>query len=322
MRATPMNIEVLICTHNRVDLLQTVIQSLNDVSKPDNCNVSIRVIANACDDQTHHFLEEYQKLQTSNNKISLMWHKEPTPGKSFALNMAISKLEGDLIAFVDDDHRIDKKYFLSLSHAYKAYQKATIFFGKILPDWTGDEPGWARDTGEYAIYPLPVPHYDKGNESFEYDNTVAIPGGGNLALKREVFERVGFFNTELGPQRHNLGGGEDGDYVLRAIKGGEKLRYLPDMIQYHYVDLERFNLSYILLKSFQRSRSVITIRNDNVKKIPLYLWRKLLTYFFKVIFSWSIRRSRFFLVRCAAVLGEMSGFLKVIKLNNSNTGHN
>ncbi|MCK5685488.1 hypothetical protein KAJ27_15260 [bacterium] len=168
---------------------------------------------------------------------------------------------------------------------------------------------------------MPVPHYDKGNESFEYHNNIAIPGGGNLALKREVFERVGFFNTELGPQGHNLGGGEDSDYVLRAIKGGEKLRYLPEMIQYHYVDLERFHLSYILLKSFQRSRSVITIRNNNLRKIPLYLWRKLLTYSFKVIFSWSIKRSRFFLVRCAAALGEISGFRKVIKSNNNNAGH-
>ena len=309
------HIEVLICTHNRVELLQRVLQSLNSASKPDNCKISIRVIANACTDQTHLFLETYQELEKFNNKLVLTWHKEPIPGKSYALNMAISELEGDLIALVDDDHRVSRKYFLALYHAYEKYAENTIFFGKILPDWNGDEPGWARDTGKYAIYPLPVPHYDKGFESFEYNNNVAIPGGGNLALKRDVFERVGFFNTELGPQGHNLGGGEDGDYVLRAIQGGEKLRYIPQMIQYHYVDLERFHLFYILLKSFQRSRSVISIRNENITKIPLYLWRKLLTYLFNVVFSFSIKRSRFYSVRCAATLGEMSGFRKAIKLN-------
>lgn len=308
------HIEVLICTYNRVELLKKVIQSLNRASRPDNCKVSIRVIANACSDQTHFFLEKYQKSQQSNNQLALLWHKETRPGKSNALNLAISLLEGDLIAFVDDDHRVSQDYLLELCHAYEKYPDNTIFFGKILPDWTGKEPDWARDTGQYAIYPLPVPHYDKGNESFEYSkDAVAIPGGGNLALKREVLIRVGLFNIELGPQGHNLGGGEDGDYVLRAIQSGEKLRYLPQMVQFHYVDLKRFRLSYILLKSFQRSRSVISIRNESVSKIPLYLWRKLFTYLFKVIFSLNVSRSRFYLIRCAATLGEISGFHKVVK---------
>ena len=316
-----MHIEVLVCTHNRSMLLDKMLESLNQTSKPDGCALTISVVLNACTDNSLSLLEQYTKKEKSSQLVSLRWFEVEKPGKSNALNYALPRLEGDFICFIDDDHRISTGYFTALFDAVSLYKNETIFFGKILPDWNGEEPDWARDTGEYAIYPLPVPHYDKGNESFEFHNNVSIPGGGNLALKREVFKRVGLFNTELGPHGHDLGGGEDGDYVLRAINGGEKLRYLPDMVQYHYVDLERFRLSYILLKSFQRSRSVISIRNENVTKIPLYLWRKLFTYFFKVIFSLSIRRSRFFLVRCAAALGEMSGFRKAIKLNNSNTGH-
>ena len=52
-----------------------------------------------------------------------------------------------------------------------SYPDADIFCGRILPDWDGTEPAWVHDTGEYRIYPLPVPRYDLG------DATNAVAGG-------------------------------------------------------------------------------------------------------------------------------------------------
>ena len=242
-----MHIEVLICSHNRSWLLKKTLISLNNTIKPADCHISITVAANACSDDTHQILRDYQEQEKQQNSYPLTWHEVAAPGKSHALNYACPRLKGDLIAMIDDDHRISKKYFSVLADAYARYPEIGIFFGKILPDWNGKEPEWAHDSGKYAIYPLPVPCYDKGDEGFEFESQVSIPGGGNLALKKEVFNKVGDFNTELGPSGHNLGGGEDSDFVLRAIKSGIRLRYLPDMVQYHYVDAERFRLSYILL---------------------------------------------------------------------------
>ncbi len=313
-----MHIEVVICSHNRSSLLKKTLISLNDTIKPVDCHITITVAANACSDDTHQILRNYQEQQKHQNSLPLTWHEVSTPGKSHALNYVCLRLKGDLIAMIDDDHRISKQYFCVLAEAYTRYPEIDIFFGKILPDWNGKEPEWAHDSGDYAIFPLPVPCYDKGDEGLEFESQVSLPGGGNLALKKEVFHRVGNFNTELGPSGHNLGGGEDSDFILRSVTGGERLRYLPDMVQYHYVDLERFRLSYILSKSFQRTRSVICIRNKDVTKMPLYLWRKLLTHLLKVIFSLSLSRSRFYLVRSAATLGEISGFRKVVKLNAGN----
>lgn len=312
-----MHIEVLICSHNRGSLLNNALMSLNDTIKPADCHISITVAANACSDNTHQILKNYQKQQKSKKLHCLVWHEVSTPGKSYALNYVCPRLKGDLIAMVDDDHQISKKYFIVLANAYIQFPEMGIFFGKILPDWNGKEPEWAHESGKYAIFPLPVPCYDKGDEGFEFESQVSLPGGGNLALKKDVFHRVGNFNTELGPSGHNLGGGEDSDFILRSVEGGERLRYLPDMVQYHYVDLERFRLSYMLLKSFQRTRSVISIRNKEATKTPLYLWRKLVSHCLKIFFSLSIKRSRFYLVRFAATLGEVSGFRQVVKLNIS-----
>lgn len=308
-----MHIEVLICTHNRSVLLETVLNSLNQVIQPESCHVTLRIAANACNDETHSILTNYQEKQKNNNFLPLLWHDIPQAGKSNALNYVIPFLTGDLIAMIDDDHRISENYFNTLNNAYDTYHDTDIFFGKILPDWNEKEPKWAHEKGKYAIYPLPVPCYDKGDNTFEYHSKIPKPGGGNLALKREVFNLVGKFNTELGPSGHNLGGGEDSDFVQRAINKGIKLRYLPGMIQYHYVDLERFRLSYILTKSYQRSRSVTLIEKHNVSGIPKYMWKKLFIYLFFSVFSLNLDKTRFYLVRIAASLGEMSAYRTLLK---------
>ncbi len=306
-----MHLEVLICTHNRAALLNNVLESLNQIARPSECKITICVIANACNDKTHSILQEYISVQVEKNCLPLIWHEVSTPGKSHALNYAIPQLTGDLIAMIDDDHRISTKYFNVLCSAYNNYNKIDVFFGKILPDWNGQEPPWAHEKGKYAIYPLPVPRFDQGDIAFDYTPDVPIPGGGNLALKRSVFKLVGEFSTQLGPSGHDLAGGEDNDYIKRALSMNMKLRYVPDMVQYHLVEPERFRMKYILTKSFQRSRSVVLINNDRDKKIPNYLWKKLLIYGFSALFSLSFKRTRFFLVRIAATLGEMSALTPV-----------
>ena len=211
-----------------------------------------------------------------------------------------------MVTFVDDDHRVDENYLAGIYAASESYPEATLFCGRILPDWDGSEPAWAHDEGRYRIYPLPVPLQDQGDDPHSIDQKGFIPGGGNLFLRRTVFDRVGGFSQELGPQGHNLGGGEDTDFVLRALRAGEKMVYVPDVKQYHYVDTDRFRLGYILRKSFQRSRAAVNTRHVHTK-VPLYMWSKLAGYTFHVLYSLSRSKTRFYLVRVAAVLGEISG---------------
>jgi len=301
-----MHLTVLICTHNRLALLDRVLISLNQAHRPASWLVDIMVVANACTDDTATFLKNYQSQATARGWLPLAWHAEAIPGKSHALNSAIPKLRSDLVAFVDDDHRVDKDYLVSICKAAESCPDATMFCGRILPDWDGSEPAWVHDTGPYRIYPLPVPRQDHGETSRPIGLEDRIPGGGNLFLRRKIFDRIGNFAIELGPQGHNLGGGEDTDFVLRALHAGEQLIYIPDVLQHHYVDLARLRLGYLLRKSFQRSRAAVKTRHTHAR-IPAYMWRKLATYMFHAVFSLQWAKTRFFLVRTAAMLGEMRG---------------
>jgi arylsulfatase A-like enzyme/glycosyltransferase involved in cell wall biosynthesis len=300
-----MRLCILICTHNRADLLERTLASINVAKRP-AVAVEILVAANACTDDTTQRMQAYQAQQADRNWLPLRVIEVATPGKSHALNRAIGEIDTELTAFVDDDHRVDADYLLAIEQAVKAWPDAELYCGRVLPDWDGSEPQWVHDEGPYRIYPLPVPRYDQGSQAKAITaETGPIPGGGNLVVQRGVFARTGQFSTELGPHGHDLGGGEDSEYVLRAMARGAHCRYTPDIVQYHYVDAERFRISYLLVKAYQRTRSTSRIRGNG--KVPLYMWRKLAEYGFHSLFSLSWAKRRFFWVRTAAALGEVRG---------------
>lgn len=307
MTVGPPTLTVLICTHNRAELLSRALGSLQDANKPKDWRVHILVMANACSDSTQELLQsEHLASSHDNSRLSVDWLEEPTPGKSHALNAAIPHLMGsDVVTFVDDDHRVDAHYLREICAAAEAYPEANLFCGRILPDWDGSEPTWVHDEGPYRIYPLPVPRQDFGATPRPLDlDSDPVPGGGNLFLRPKLFAKVGGFSTELGPKGHDLGGGEDGAFVLAASERGEQVQYVPGVLQYHYVDHERLRLPYLLRKAFQRSRSASRINNAS-HRVPIYLWRKLAGYALRLPLPLGWSHLRFYLMRVASTLGEI-----------------
>ena len=297
---------VLICTHNRADLLSRVIDSLNQARRPVGCEVEILVVPNACTDETHARMDAYSGQTADQGRLPLRWIPEPTPGKSHALNRGASALKEGWVAIVDDDHRVAEDFLEETARAIEAHHEATMLCGRILPDWDGSEPAWVHDQGTYRIYPLPIPRQEFGEASRELGLDGPIPGGGNQILRVETLRRVGDFSTELGPQGHDLGGGEDTEYILRALRHGEQLVYEPRIVQYHFVDQTRLRMGYLMRKAYQRSQAGVGFSSQAGRGVPLYAWRKLLGYAAHTVSSLSWTKTRFYLVRCAASLGEIS----------------
>jgi len=307
-----MHLTVLICTHNRSKLLQRTLASLNAAARPHNAAVDILVMANHCSDQTPELLERYRNECKSKEWLPLAWFEVPQQGKSHALNCAFPHLSGDLVAFVDDDHRVDAGYLQAVCDAAHTYPDSDLFCGRILPDWNGTEPAWVHDTGPYRIYPLPVPNYDPGPEPRTIDDRGPIPGGGNLAARTRILEKVGPFDPDYGPSGHDLGGAEDLQWIRRALRLGAQMQYIPEMVQYHYVDPERLKPLYLMHKAYKRSASIIRLHPERTGPtlLPPYMVRKTLGYLGRLLISWQPDRRRFYLVRLAASLGEIRGHLQ------------
>ncbi len=314
------SLTILICTHNRAELLERVLASLNAAMRPPNWQIDILVAANACNDDTHALLDRYQEASAIRAWLPLTWFPEPVPGKSNALNKAMPRVRADIVAFVDDDHRVDVDFLSAICQASEHHPEVDLFCGRIVPDWDGGEPAWVHDSGPYRIYPLPVPRYDLGAEPREIHDEGPLPGGGNLFLRSPWLARVGDFSTEFGPKGHDLGGAEDLEWVRRALALGACLRYAPEVLQYHYVDTQRLRLGYLMHKAFERSASSVRLRHS-VEKVPLFTYRKLAEYLVKGLFSLSWPRTRFFLVRFAAALGEIKGYRQVAREQATRVHH-
>lgn len=304
-----IRLTVLVCTHDRVGLLQRALNYLDRAHRPRECRVEVLVIANACTDRTHEFL---QNRALADDGLPLRWEAEPTPGKSHALNRAMGEIDADWVAFVDDDHRVDPSYLDAIATAIRSYPDADALCGRILPDWNGTEPAWVHDESDYRIYPLPVPRYDLGDAPLELSRSAALPGGGNLAVRTSLFSRVGKFATDYGPVGDNLGGAEDREWIERAIGVGARLHYVPGIIQYHYADPARLTLRYVVRKAYERSASVVRLSAATAgdSSVPGYMLAKVARHLFSALGSLQQRKRRFYMVRLAASAGEVKGRLQ------------
>lgn len=308
----PIHLTVVICTHNRVDLLMKAIYSIYLAVIPKNCQINILVIANACTDDTVNHLAQYKVTNAKESSITFDYELEPIPGKSYALNRAINAIPDGFLCFVDDDQTIDIHYFEAIVNAISKYPNTFIFCGRIFPDWQGDEPNWAHSNGKYKIYPPPIPIFDLGENCLSIpDECNALPGGGHTIVHRNIFDKIGKFTESLGPTGHDLMGSEDTDFFQRAVNSGELIQYIPNIEQFHYVDKNRLKLNYLVTKSFQRNRSITLTRNSIGFRIPLYLIRQLIFNFINLTFSSSFLRFRFYLMRCSSTLGEIVGYVQL-----------
>lgn len=321
MTAPRLSLTVLICTHDRAALLLRTLRFLNAARRPPDATVQVMVVANACHDDTLEQLARFRS-ETSDG-LPLSWIVEAKPGKSHALNRAVPRIATDLVAFVDDDHRVDEGYLVEVCAASRTYPDADLFCGRILPDWDGTEPGWVHDTGPYRIYPLPVPRYDLDDRPVESPQETATPGGGNWIVRRELLAGVGPFSAAYGPVGRGLEGSEDKEWIWRAIAAGARVLYVPDVVQYHYVDPDRLKLRYLMRKAFERSAGAVRLSGETADAglIPAYMIRKVGGNALALVIPGPRDKFRFHLVRLAASLGEIKGHLRARRERTAEPGH-
>ncbi|RRJ84599.1 glycosyltransferase [Aestuariirhabdus litorea] len=298
-----MRLEIVICTHNRSWLLERTLRSVARANAPSGSHLQVTVVANHCTDDTEAMIASLKPEYP----FPLRLLREPRAGKSYALNHALTQLKGDFQIYIDDDHRVDTRFLCAIEELIQKHPSYKIFCGRIIPDWDGEEPQWIHSE-KYPVYPLPIPHYDLGQGPCEIALDDRLPGGGNLVMAKEVTQQVGQFNENLGPSGHNLGGGEDGDYVRRALSKGYKILYHPAPIQYHWADTERLTLGYLLRKAYSRSRSAAYIQIQQPRLPPRFLFTKLALNLCQLLLPLPLARLRFYLMRSASTAGEITAY--------------
>jgi len=165
-------------------------------------------------------------------------------GLSNARNTGVRMASGDIVAFIDDDAVADRDWLRNLAKNYDDPQ-ALGAGGLTKPVWKDGRPSWFPEELDWVVgcsyKGLP-----------EKKSLIRNPIGCNMSFRRDVFERVGYFASDIGRLAKKLLAGEEAEFSIRIAKAilNSKIVYDPSAVVYHNVNKERARLSYLLKRSF------------------------------------------------------------------------
>lgn len=226
---------LLIPTYNRSRELLRALDSVAE-QRLDPTLWECIVIDNASTDDT---AEAVERFAAEHPALHLRRVYEPTPGVSHARNRGLREATTELIASIDDDERINADFLAAYLDFFDAHPEAAVAGGRIIAEYPSGRPRWmSRWTERPIANPM-----DYGNEVRPFPHG-ALPGGGNMAFRREVALQFGF-DTELGRVGGKPIGGEENDFFLRLREAGIELWYVPRAVMWHIIPEEKLTPAYL-----------------------------------------------------------------------------
>lgn len=243
-----MNITVILCTHNRSELLREALQSAMAMKLPEDVSWEVLVVDNNSSDRTPVVVNEFHDRYPG--RVRYLF--EAKPGKSYALNAGIRAAHGDILAFMDDDVTVDPLWLRNLTASLDRDEWAGSG-GRVVPQWTCPPPAWIPSENRYLGA---LAMFDLGPEAGQLTES---PIGTNMALKKAAFQKYGGFRTDLGPCPGSEIRGEDSEFCIRLLSAGERLRYEPSAVVYHPVQQHRMRKEYFLSWWFWLGRGSVRL---------------------------------------------------------------
>jgi GT2 family glycosyltransferase len=167
---------------------------------------------------------------------------EPRQGLSHARNRGISVAQGAVIAIIDDDEEVNPEFAAAYLDFFDRHPEAAMAGGKVVPRYETGRPRWmSRFTERPIAGTLDLGAHEKpfgraagqGAGCGRRGYVTGYPAGGNMAVRREVFERHGLFDTSLGRTGGRLIGGEEKELFARVTAAGEAVWWMPGAVIYH-----------------------------------------------------------------------------------------
>ena len=261
-----MFISVVVCTYNRDKHIKRALDSLINQDF-DTSAYEIIVVDNNSTDNTSEIIHQFKK-DNPNHNITLA--KETNQGLSFARNKGIELAKGQYVSFIDDDGIAQADYISKIKFYTDKYPEILAFGGKVLAKYeTGIEPEWMSKYIERIISIVDMGEYVK-----LFKNT--YPVGCNMIFKKEIFDKLGGFNTQLRLR-------SDDKYIfLKIMNAGYKVLYLPKVVVQHFIDDFRTKKEYIVRVSKLNGKAENIRINSLPNKKNINYIKRLTDYLFKV----------------------------------------
>jgi glycosyltransferase involved in cell wall biosynthesis len=257
-------ISVLIPTKGRIDGLQDLLGSLSRMDERESIPHEIMVINNAPDEAGAESVRELVQGYIDREGDRWKHVREPVPGKSRALNRGIARAHGNILAFLDDDVVVAPSWLTTTSNFF-AETSYDIEQGAIhMPPELAENKEFLTLLRRYrTIFYL--------TKSAADEQSIKSLNAANLAVRRELFYRTGYFDERLGPGAS--GTSMDSEFGERVKKFGGRLGYEPRSVVYHSVDWNRLTDDYFRRRNEAEGWSNYLYKNPKLPSIIYQLLR-------------------------------------------------
>ena len=216
----PGGVSVLICTFNRCQLLQTLVETIVP-QLPVGYPLEVVIVDNNSDDGTARYA---QALAAANPAFVYLF--EPRQGLSHARNAGARAARHEFLLYLDDDVLLPPHYLPTLGRRL-AEHDPDFFGGPLYPLYVDAKPAWFPETLEVRR---------KADRSGLH-NTIVLTGA-NYGVRRSVLDRVGGFNPDYG-----MTGGKVGMLEERLVIETYRRMTPPDRQKIYY-GLDHFVLNH------------------------------------------------------------------------------
>ena len=257
-----IRLSLVIATYNRAEQLMVTLGSVAMQSAEAKSWECIVVDNNSSDD-TRQRVEAFQRKHSD---LNIRYIFEPNQGLSHARNAGIMASHGDIVAFIDDDEHIVKDFITAYIDLFDQHPDAMAAGGEIIAEYPTGRPRWMS---RYTERPIANPM--SFGDKVKLFPAGRIPGGGNMAMRRRLFDSVGMFNTSLGRTGKRLLGGEESDLFERIVKHEYRVYYAPRAVMYHIIPEEKLSRDYFVRLATNTGISQRTRAEFNNTMFKLYV---------------------------------------------------
>lgn len=222
-------VSVVICTRDRPESL---LRTLRDVAVLKYSPFEVIVVDNApSSDATRDAVAaEFE------GDHRFRYVREPRLGLSCARNRGLMESYADIVAFTDDDVRVDPWWLHGINSGFHAAPGVACVTGLIATAQIDNavqlyfhtRAGWGESC-ERRLFDLTANRSDSPLYPYAVG---AFGAGANFAISRVALKHVGSFNEALGAGSP-CGGGEDLNMFMRVILSGHRLVYEPSAVVWH-----------------------------------------------------------------------------------------
>lgn len=208
-----VRLSIIIATYNRGERLLCTLHSLASQTLPASRWEAVVVNNNSTDDTAALFA----RFAADHPSLDLRIVDEERQGLSHARNRGIASSRGPVIAIIDDDEEVNPGFAAAYVDLFDRRPEALMAGGKVIPRYETERPRWMSRFTERPI----AGTLDKGDIEKPFGR--GYPAGGNMAVRREAFEKHGLFDTSLGRTGDSFTGGEEKELFHRITGSAERL---------------------------------------------------------------------------------------------------